>query len=536
MKDVWKGLRSCLVIVMLLAGLAVRPNEAKAAGLNYSKMTLMIGQTVDLKTEGISGKVKWSSTNSKVAQVTAKGQVKARQSGSATIKAAVGKKNYSCKIKVVHEKYKTVTLKFNSMESWINAVNTTETGLMFGGKITVPDLSGHTYYTGNIIIGRQVLEYKTVSVKISQNTPGYWKTVTVKFPYKIKYHLHRHEMKTVGGSEGLGLYVAGIVEGNIKWRARCSCGLNSEYSWEIPVDQELLEGSSNSAANSSVVTSISGKYTPSNSAGTTKTQLGKSKIIKVSSTKQKKMLISWKKVSKADAYQIYRAASKNGKYKKIKTVKASVRKYTDKVSSGKTYYYKIRAYKKSGRKTVYGKFSPAKGATEIGARWYKKVLSSTRGSYRVRHQIWKDNSVIKTVQRKEFTHYKVMDINKDGVKELLLSTPLSDRGFDNRILILTYYNNKVKPLICFVGNGYRGEVKITKRQILLLNSDSSESYRVDYKISAGKLKKVRDMEYINYKYVKKYYVNGRSVSEETWRNASSLYSPYKLPEIKYKRI
>lgn len=154
MKDARKGFKICFVIVMLLVGLVVRTNQAKAAGVNYSQMTLMIGQTANLKIEGITGKVKGNSTNSKVAQVTTKGQVKARQSGNATINATVGKKSYSCKIKVVHEKYKTVTLKFNSMESWINTVNTMETSLMFGGKVTVPDLSGHTYYTGNIIIGR----------------------------------------------------------------------------------------------------------------------------------------------------------------------------------------------------------------------------------------------------------------------------------------------------------------------------------------------------------------------------------------------
>lgn len=334
----------------------------------------------------------------------------------------------------------------------------------------------------------------------------------------------------------MGLYVAGIVEGSVKWRVRCSCGMTSENSWKIPTNKELLEGTSNPAVHSSVVTSIVGKYTPSNSANTIKMDLGKSKIIKVSSNKQKRITIPWKKVSKADGYQIYRAASKKGKYKKIKTVKASVKKYTDKVSSGKTYYYKIRAYKKSGGKVVYGKFSSVKGAVEIGARWYNKVLSSTRGSYRVRHQIWTDNSIIKTVQRKEFTHYKVMDIDKDGVKELILSTPLSNRAFDNRTFILTYYRDKVKPLICFVGNGYRGKVKICKRQILLLNSNSSESYRVDYKISAGKMKKVRDMEYVNYKYAKKYYVNGNNVSERVWRTASSLYTPYELPEIKYTNI
>ena len=38
-------------------------------------------------------------------------------------------------------------------------------------------------------------------------------------------------------------------------------------------------------------------------------------------TKAKTATITWKKVNKATGYKIYRATSKNGKYKRIKTIK-----------------------------------------------------------------------------------------------------------------------------------------------------------------------------------------------------------------------
>ena len=85
-------------------------------------------------------------------------------------------------------------------------------------------------------------------------------------------------------------------------------------------------------------------------------------IIKSSSVNNTKKTITlkWKKVSGITGYQIYRATSKNGSYKKIKTIKKkSTTSYTDKkdIGIGKLYYYKIRAYKNNGDKKEYGQFS-----------------------------------------------------------------------------------------------------------------------------------------------------------------------------------
>lgn len=74
----------------------------------------------------------------------------------------------------------------------------------------------------------------------------------------------------------------------------------------------------------------------------------------------KQIKLTWSKVSGASGYELYRSTSEDGKYSKIKTVtKGSVKSYTDKskVSSGKMYYYKIRAYRKVDGKKVYGEYS-----------------------------------------------------------------------------------------------------------------------------------------------------------------------------------
>ena len=47
----------------------------------------------------------------------------------------------------------------------------------------------------------------------------------------------------------------------------------------------------------------------------------KVKSLKVASQSYNSLKVSWKKVKTAKGYQIYRATKKNGKYKKVKTIK-----------------------------------------------------------------------------------------------------------------------------------------------------------------------------------------------------------------------
>lgn len=82
--------------------------------------------------------------------------------------------------------------------------------------------------------------------------------------------------------------------------------------------------------------------------------------VKILSVKNKatKAVITWKKVSGATGYQIYRCEP-GGKYKKIRTTKSV--SYTDKgVEAGNTYSYKVRAYRIVKGERVYGKRSAAK--------------------------------------------------------------------------------------------------------------------------------------------------------------------------------
>ena len=81
--------------------------------------------------------------------------------------------------------------------------------------------------------------------------------------------------------------------------------------------------------------------------------------LRLKSSKKKQLTVSWKKDSSAQGYEIVYAT--NNFFKKAKTTKATGGKKTiKKLTSKKTYYVKVRAYKKVSGKTYYGAYSTVK--------------------------------------------------------------------------------------------------------------------------------------------------------------------------------
>lgn len=67
--------------------------------------------------------------------------------------------------------------------------------------------------------------------------------------------------------------------------------------------------------------------------------------------------VKWKNIPGETGYQIYRSKYKSKKFAKVKTVKAKSSSAKMKAAKGQKYYYKVRAYKKTGSKTIYGPWS-----------------------------------------------------------------------------------------------------------------------------------------------------------------------------------
>lgn len=74
-----------------------------------------------------------------------------------------------------------------------------------------------------------------------------------------------------------------------------------------------------------------------------------------------KVVLKWKKSVGADGYEIQMSTSKNKGFKKIKKGLAGKKTYTKTgVSKKKKYYFRIRSYKKVGKKTLYSAWSKVK--------------------------------------------------------------------------------------------------------------------------------------------------------------------------------
>ena len=108
-------------------------------------------------------------------------------------------------------------------------------------------------------------------------------------------------------------------------------------------------------------------------------------LTSVKSYRYDKVKLTWETLKGVDGYQVYRATSKTGTYKRVASVKGdSAATYINTgLTCGKTYYYKVRAYKKIGGKTVYSKFSaivsgkPVPSKTAVIDAWGSAVTSLT---------------------------------------------------------------------------------------------------------------------------------------------------------------
>lgn len=79
-------------------------NNVYATSISKKSKTIAKGNTYTLKVTGTKKKVKWTSSNKKIAIVDKTGKVKAIKTGKVTISAKVGNKKYKCNVKVVNPK------------------------------------------------------------------------------------------------------------------------------------------------------------------------------------------------------------------------------------------------------------------------------------------------------------------------------------------------------------------------------------------------------------------------------------------------
>ena len=85
------------------------------------------------------------------------------------------------------------------------------------------------------------------------------------------------------------------------------------------------------------------------------------KLTSAKNNKKGQVTLKWKKVSNINGYEVQYSTDKNFKKATIKKVKSSKKSYViNKLKKKKTYYIRIRTYKKEGSTTYYSAWSSQK--------------------------------------------------------------------------------------------------------------------------------------------------------------------------------
>ncbi|MCO7123780.1 S8 family serine peptidase [Ihubacter massiliensis] len=107
----------------------------------------------------------------------------------------------------------------------------------------------------------------------------------------------------------------------------------------------------------------------------------------VSSKTYKSIQLKWKKVKGASGYGLYRSTSKNGVYKYIKRIsRSNTTSYINSsgLKTGRTYYYKMRAYRTVSGKRIYGSYSKIYSAKAAPAKPGLALSKKSSKSVKVR--------------------------------------------------------------------------------------------------------------------------------------------------------
>lgn len=121
-----------------------------------------------------------------------------------------------------------------------------------------------------------------------------------------------------------------------------STGLTTNITYYYKIKSYNVDGSST-------------LYSSLSSATSTKPMPSVPASVKAASSSYTSIKVSWAAVSGASGYEVYKSTSKAGSYSKISTTSAV--SYTNTgLSTGKTYYYKVRAYRTVGGKKVYSSY------------------------------------------------------------------------------------------------------------------------------------------------------------------------------------
>lgn len=165
----------------------------------------------------------------------------------------------------------------------------------------------------------------------------------IELTWKKSSHVTGYQIYRLDGQTGKYVKIATVEESMPASYTDCKLSAATEYSYKVRAYKKF-EGTSYYGSFSNVKSQV--------------TKPDKVQRLKAS-TKASAVTLKWAASENVTGYQIYRLNTKTKKYEKIATINGADKiTYKNKsLKKGKTYRYKIRAYKKYNGTTYYGGFS-----------------------------------------------------------------------------------------------------------------------------------------------------------------------------------
>lgn len=442
--------------------------------LNQTELTMVVAESQNLTAEIVvddsrKGTIFWKSLNPKIAEVDeSTGQVTAVAEGTTIVLAETatglmkecfitvkntespqmcfGQSSYKvsagdvlCLLPKIQNWQSDDRLKWSSSNSdvaSISANGTVMTKKMGKTVIKVKSSKDENLSASYIlyVIGKSPVNLQANVTKIT-TTGG-----TVELSWNPVYGAKKYQIYRCDESTGSYKVVGTATDSKY---VDSTVGVNIQYSYKVTAmaASALTESARSKEANIMLV-------------GAVKNQIA---------VKKNRIKLTWNKNEAATGYEIYRSEKKNGVYKKIKTItKNETLYYNDrKAEKGRTYYYKIRAYKKNDLETLYSVYSQVVKGAILEAIVMEKVVVKPKSLKIIWHRNTKATGYeIYRSEKKNSGYVKLTTITKN--KKTYYYDQTAEEGKNYYYKIRAYKKGSGQKIYSEYSNVLKGKIKKQK--------------------------------------------------------------------------
>ena len=158
------------------------------------------------------------------------------------------------------------------------------------------------------------------------------------------------------------------------------------------------------------------------------TGVGQVQGLKAGICKANSINIRWHQVSGASGYQVYRCEARNGKYVRLREIGPGGYAFLNNknVAMGTEYFYKVRAFKKTSKGRVYGKYSKILRVNSLQTRSMK-----VRAKFNVNVRKYAGTSYDRLITVPKGTKMTVLCTSKDkaGAKWYRVKVSLNKKSY-----------------------------------------------------------------------------------------------------------